>query len=79
MNPNLVTYPIHTLEFYKKYPSQVKKEHEEWKRGFEKAIRERFAGFSNVMASCKNDDFLEEFYRKTLDWLTETEKEVLGE
>ena len=29
-------YPLHTIEFYKKYPVQVKKEHIEWKKRLEK-------------------------------------------
>ena len=45
---------------------------------FEKKMQERFASFADVIASRRNDFFLEDFYNKTLMWLNETEKEFLG-
>lgn len=38
-----------------------------------------FTSFSKVMASCKNDNFLEDFYNKTLKWLNKTRREILKE
>lgn len=43
-----------------------------------KELREKFASFADVMASCRNDFFLEDFYEKTLEWLNNAEKEILG-
>jgi len=42
-------------------------------------IKQIFADFSDVMASCRNDEFLEDFYQKTLEWQTKAAKDVLAE
>ena len=40
-------------------------------------IKQVFVSFSDMMASCKNDDFLEDFHKGTLLWLNKAEQEVL--
>lgn len=55
------------------------KKKDKWKKDFEAKLRKKLASFSDVTASCRNDFFLEDFYKKTLNWLNNFEKEILGD